>query len=206
MMAIEKKTNEEVERFFCDGGYPFNFSLLKTETDLRMTGDVSPSKSVRNIMKRYFFVRKVFKAADMENMDRNTPHLAVNYFDRYTKRVAVPLKKYAAVFGACFLIATKYNEVEYPDIESLSSTLGVRLLTRDVVQTEQDVLIALDWCLTVPTAFLYAQLLMKSCSDLKGSDRHKAADEKVRKKLIMDDGFVFPDMFWKVEQEFLDAS
>ena len=92
-----------------------------------------------------------------------TLHLAVHVADRYLAATVATPSQLRLAGAAALLIAGKYEEVDYPDIEDLTSFVGKDCSREEVLQTEEAVLHALRHRITVPTARAFLPRYLRAC-------------------------------------------
>jgi hypothetical protein len=88
-----------------------------------------------------------------QTFDEAVLYLAIQILDRYSAIVDVDFEDYHLVAGVSLLIASKYEEVTPIDVSCIVSYMSCNVLPSDVVEVEYDVLEALKYRISGPTAY-----------------------------------------------------
>ncbi|XP_078175110.1 G2/mitotic-specific cyclin S13-7-like [Carex rostrata] len=84
-----------------------------------------------------------------------TLYLTVFIFDRFLSQECV-VRVEAKLVGLCAMhIASKYEEVYKPLLEDFSDMWMLRYGTSDVLKMEKRILNRLEWCLSLPTPYMF---------------------------------------------------
>lgn len=143
-----------------------------------------PLRSTESFLRRGT-VDWMIRVSSLLKLDEHALHLAVHIFDRYqahtraTGRDVLPTESHAWKMLACCCIslAAKYNSTDRPSmfVETLLCCLDVCVSARGILQLERKVAVALQCCFTVPTSFVFSQMILDYSSEewTKNSDASK---------------------------------
>ena len=91
-----------------------------------------------------------------------TLYLTVNLIDRYLERVVVERPTLQLVGITCLLIASKYEEIYFPQLRSLVAICDNTYGSDDILDMEDSILKALEYQVTVPTAQFFLIRYLKA--------------------------------------------
>eukprot|EP01103_Thecamoeba_quadrilineata_P013288 TRINITY_DN3645_c0_g1_i1.p1 TRINITY_DN3645_c0_g1~~TRINITY_DN3645_c0_g1_i1.p1 ORF type:complete len:497 (+),score=85.44 TRINITY_DN3645_c0_g1_i1:114-1604(+) len=81
--------------------------------------------------------------------------LSVNIMDRYLAAKKVPCGRFQLLGATSMIIASKHEEIYFPEISDFVYISDNAFCKRDVVELEHEVLVALNWSITAPTSLIF---------------------------------------------------
>lgn len=118
-------------------------------------------QDVNNSM-RSILVDWLVEVAQEYKLVSETLFLAINYIDRFLSSEVAPRRKLQLVGITCMLVAAKYEEIYAPQIEDFCYITDNTYTRDEVLAMEQQVLGALSFELTVPTAKTFLRRFLKA--------------------------------------------
>ncbi|KAL3133871.1 Cyclin-A1-2 [Trebouxia sp. C0010 RCD-2024] len=115
-----------------------------------------------NAHMRGILVDWLVEVAQEYKLVSETLFLAVNYIDRFLSCEVAPRRKLQLVGITCMLIAAKYEEIYAPQIEDFCYITDNTYSREEVIAMEQQILGALSFELTVPTAKTFLRRFLKA--------------------------------------------
>ncbi|KAL0039838.1 hypothetical protein WJX77_009647 [Trebouxia sp. C0004] len=115
-----------------------------------------------NTSMRGILVDWLVEVAQEYKLVSETLFLAVNYIDRFLSCEVAPRRKLQLVGITCMLVAAKYEEIYAPQIEDFCYITDNTYAREEVLAMEQQVLGALSFELTVPTAKTFLRRFLKA--------------------------------------------
>lgn len=91
-----------------------------------------------------------------------TLFLTINLIDRYLARRPCPRRKLQLVGVTCMLIASKYEEIYFPEVQDFVYITDKAYSRQEILQMEGIVLNALKFDLTVPTSLVFLKRYLKA--------------------------------------------
>lgn len=115
-----------------------------------------------NTSMRGILVDWLVEVAQEYKLVSETLFLAVNYIDRFLSCEVAPRRKLQLVGITCMLVAAKYEEIYAPQIEDFCYITDNTYAREEVLAMEQQVLGALCFELTVPTAKTFLRRFLQA--------------------------------------------
>lgn len=93
-----------------------------------------------------------------------TLYLSVNLFDRFMNEnhASISRSNMRLVGAACILIGSKYEEIYPPEVQDLIHLTEQRYTKTQVLETENEILLALNFDITIPTAHTFLCRYLKA--------------------------------------------
>ena len=91
-----------------------------------------------------------------------TLYLTVNLIDRFLERKIVARQRLQLVGVTCMLLASKYEEIYFPEVRDFVYITDRAYTRRQILQMESLILNTLGFELTVPTAVVFAKRYLKA--------------------------------------------
>lgn len=110
---------------------------------------------------RSILVDWLVEVSEEYKLHTETVFLAVNYIDRFLSYMSVQRARLQLVGTACMFIAAKYEEIYPPDVAEFVYITDDTYTKKQVLRMEQLVLGVLEFNVTVPTAFFFANHFSK---------------------------------------------
>lgn len=105
---------------------------------------------------RSILVDWLVEVSEEYKLHSETVYLAVNYIDRFLSYMSVQRARLQLVGTACMFIAAKYEEIYPPDVTEFVYITDDTYTKKQVLRMEQLVLGVLEFNVTVPTGFFFA--------------------------------------------------
>ncbi|CAN8246967.1 unnamed protein product [Cochlearia groenlandica] len=84
-----------------------------------------------------------------------TLHLTINLVDRFLSLAMVPRRELQLLGVSAMLIACKYEEIWAPEVSDFVSISDNAYTRKQVLAMEKSVLGQVEWCITVPTPYVF---------------------------------------------------
>merc|ERR1719414_2712017 len=110
---------------------------------------------------RAILVDWLVEVGEEYKLNQETIYLAVNYIDRFLSYMSVQRAKLQLVGTACMFIAAKYEEIYPPDVTEFVYITDDTYTKKQVLRMEHLVLGVLEFNVTVPTAYFFANHFSK---------------------------------------------
>ncbi|KII74903.1 G2/mitotic-specific cyclin-B [Thelohanellus kitauei] len=129
-------------------GYLENFATVPSDF---MEAQIEIDLKTRSRM-----IDRLVEAHRCFNLVQETLFITVQLLDRYTNKKQIPSSDYILIAITCFLVASKYEERQYPPIESFAEIANDRFTPNEILTMESTVLktIHFDFSPTLPIYFL----------------------------------------------------
>jgi hypothetical protein len=82
-----------------------------------------------------------------------TLHLAFDIVDRYISIISVPRRRFQLLGATALVIASKYEEIEPPELQAVAHMTDGMCNRQDILDMETAVLCALDYRISNPTSY-----------------------------------------------------
>ncbi|OIW04510.1 hypothetical protein TanjilG_13892 [Lupinus angustifolius] len=119
-----------------------------------------------NISMRAILIDWLVEVAEEYRLVPETLYLAVNYIDRYLSGNAVNRQKLQLLGVACFMIASKYEEICAPQVEEFCFITDKTYLKEEILQMESSVLNYLKFEMTAPTTNCFLRRFIRAAQDV----------------------------------------
>lgn len=95
-------------------------------------------------------------------LEKHTFFLAVSIIDRYLQQVNFNIQrsKFQLLGVTCMLIASKYNEIYFPDLKDFKYICDNAYTIDEILKNERQVCITLDHCFPMCTTFYFIEMLI----------------------------------------------
>lgn len=123
---------------------------------------------------RAMLVDWLIEVVDVFEMCLRTAFLAVNYTDRYLDTVLVKKNKFQLLGATCLHVASKCEDVSYIGVEDLAMCADNVYTSTEVLQTEEKLLNALNFTLSVPTVLDFLNVFKYSMPELPKKTQYLA--------------------------------
>lgn len=135
--------------------------LKESETKLLPKWNYMTKQPDITFMMRSILVDWLVEVGEEYRLCNESLYLAVNYIDRFLSYMSVQRAKLQLVGTACMFIATKYEEIYYPDVSEFTYITDDNYSKKQVLRMEHLVLKVLGFDLTVPTAYFFVNQFAK---------------------------------------------
>lgn len=118
-----------------------------------------------SILDRRVVVKYVDHITSTFDLSKDTFYLAINIYDRYVRSVedhsVLTIEELKVIGATSLVLASKYHE---PRTDTMEWMELMKCNRADVLELEQDILVALNWELTVPTIYTFLRMLSEQFS------------------------------------------
>ena len=109
---------------------------------------------------RKFIIESIIYQSYIWKLNSDTFYLTVNIMDRYIQKNKIKNNEYELVGIASFFIASKYEDIYSPDVQSLSKIFSFKYHYEEILDEENKILKSLDYCLHYVSSYKILDLLL----------------------------------------------
>ena len=121
------------------------------------------SQNFINAKMRATLIDWLFEVHLKFDLQEETLFLTTNLLDRYLSTTIIPKESLQLIGVTSMFLACKYEEIHPPDITDFVVITQNSYQKKEIIQTERAMLKALEYNLTVPTAYTFYQRYSRIC-------------------------------------------
>ena len=112
-----------------------------------------------NQKSRNHTIQSIIYQSYIWKLNNETIYLTVNIMDRFIEKNKIKNKEYELIGLASFFIASKYEDIYSPDVQSLTNIFSFKYHYKDILDKETEILQSLDYSLHYISSYKILNLL-----------------------------------------------